>query len=134
MVDVSALPVTDVLGWKVNDEKTYALIGFKHPTGAEIALAIPPEVLDETIAEIAHSKSAFDLPRGMGTAPEFAMKADRADFGTTPSTNTIFLRLHLAGGGQLGFSIEPVLARRLAEGLLATLGSFIPLEPGPSRH
>ncbi len=134
MADVFALPVTDVLGWKVNDKKTHALIGFRHPTGAEIALAIPQNALDETIAEIALSKSAFDFPRGLQTAVESAMKIERADFGTTPPTNSIFLRLRLEGGGELGFSMEPVLARRLAEGLLVTLGEPIALESGTPRN
>jgi hypothetical protein len=115
-------PVTDFLGWKVTEDKSYVLLGFKQPNDSEFVLGITPDTLAETIQYLANATAAFPSARGLGEQTSFAMNADGVDVGRTPSTGKYFLRLRLPGGGHLAFNLDRVLAERVLESLAVELG------------
>lgn len=54
-------PVTDFLGWKVTEDKSYVLLGFKQPNDSEFVLGITPDTLAETIQYLTNATAAFPL-------------------------------------------------------------------------
>jgi hypothetical protein len=115
-------PVTGFLGWKVTDDKSHVLLGFKQPNDAEFVLGIPPDTLDQAIVHLVNATGAFPPPKGLGEHASFAMTADAVDVGLTPSTGQYFLRLRLPAGGHLAFNLSRALAERVLESLAVELG------------
>lgn len=94
MADVSAVPVTEVLGWKTTDDKTQALVGLKQPDGSEFVLAISQHDLGEIIMSLAHATEAFPAPKGF-SIEALAMPTNWFEFGKDDRSGDYFLRLRL---------------------------------------
>jgi hypothetical protein len=114
-------PVLELLGWKATYDKSFVLLGFKQPDNGEFAMGVSPKALDGMIVALVNATAAFP-PAGLGEQTSFAAKVERVETGHTPSTGELFLRLRLATGGHLGFSLSPALAHMLREQLDAELG------------
>ena len=110
-------------GWKAVPGGVLA--GFQTPSGELLfSLLFSMEEAEGTlpafVASISQAKAmAGEVPQ-QGMTYEFSMTVDQATFGYTPGADDVWLRVRLASGGTLGFSMPKDLARGLGQGLNAT--------------
>jgi hypothetical protein len=63
MPEVSVAPVIGLLGWKITDDRSHVLLGFKQPEDGEFTLAVSEPDLREMIMSLAHATEAFPAPK-----------------------------------------------------------------------
>jgi hypothetical protein len=134
MADISAAPVVEVIGWKLNDDKTHALLGFKQPDGSEFVLAISQRDVGEIIMSLAHATEVFPAPKGL-SVEALAMGTNWFEFGKDKNSGDYFLRFRLVAGGHLAFMMDKPMAERLAETLNVMVnGATMEPPPGSARN
>jgi hypothetical protein len=134
MPEITTVPISEVMGWKLNDDKTHALLGLKQPNGHEFVLSITEHDLRETIMSLAHATEAFPAPKGL-SIEALAMPANWFEFGKDDRSEDYFLRLRLKAGGHLAFVMNKAMAQQLAETLnVMVLAVTMDLPPGAARN
>ena len=134
MPDTPFAPVAEVLGWKLNDEKTLALVGFKQPDGNEFVLGISEARLREVIISLAHATEVFPAQKGF-SIQAISMGTNWFEFGKDDASGDYFVRFRLVNGGHLSFVMDKSMAQQLAETMnIMVLGATIEPPPGSSRN
>src|SRR5262245_24206641 len=131
----SFLPINKMLGWKITDDKQFALLGFEPSGGGEFAMGVPRMVLNEVILSLITATDAFPARTGTSVRDVVAMGINRFQFGKDDATGDFFLTLRLVQGGHLSFLMDRSLAEQLIESLNATvLGVAAGPPPGSTRN
>jgi hypothetical protein len=125
MSQEQAAPITRVLGWKLTDDKTHAIIGFSQgPEGSEFAIAIRHEMLIATILSMVDALAAFP-DRRMESGEKLSIETDWYEVGGIDGSDDVSVSLRVPSGGFLRFHMKRPMAERLAD----TLGAVVDVAP-----
>ena len=126
MSQEGAAPIASVLGWKLTDDKTHAIIGFSQgPAGSEFAIAIRKELLIATILSMVDVLAAFPEER-MKSGEKLLIETDWYEVGDVEGSDDVSVAFRVPSGGFLRFNMKRLMAERLAE----TLGEVVGMAPG----
>jgi hypothetical protein len=127
--------VSEVIGWKLTNDKHTALIGLRQPTGGELVLAFTDGTLLEVISGLIAARAAFPPNTERFARETRALTAVRYEVGVVERSDEVAVRFEMEGGGSLAFQIT----RQIAEGMHEALGTAISAratarEPGSLKH
>src|SRR5689334_1088769 len=112
MSQEQAAPITGVLGWKLTDDKTHAIIGFSQgPGGSEFAIAIRHELLIATVLSMVDALAAFP-ERAMESAEKLSIETDWYEVGGVEGSDDVSISFRVPSGGFLRFHMKRVMAVR----------------------
>jgi hypothetical protein len=133
MAETPAALVTDVLGWKLTEDKAHVLLGFRQPDGNDFVLALAHETLMKAITSLVSALSAFAGPR-LADGEKLVLKTDWYEVGESADGNFL-VSFRVENGGSLGFLLTRVMAERLLQTLGTALGvDATPIPPGTVRQ
>jgi hypothetical protein len=125
MSQEKAAPIASVLGWKLTDDKSHAIIGFSQgPAGSEFAIAIRHEILIATILSMVDALAAFP-ERRMESGEKLSIETNWYEVGGIEGSDDVSVCLRVPSGGFIRFHMKRLMAERLAE----TLGSVVDMAP-----
>jgi hypothetical protein len=111
-MSVPTVVVAELLGTSGIEGSTDLLIGFKDPSGQQLALRISPTQLVEMIISLIQATSLAPQQKGLTFRDVPALGSTKADF-VRMEDGKYNLRLHLTNGGSLTFWFEPAHAHLL---------------------
>lgn len=135
MTETVALPVIEVLGYKLTNDEDHVLVGFKQPSGEEFSLALDQSNLLQSIATLISATSAYPFQAGFSEKQIGVFQTDWYEVGLVPGSTDFSIRFRLDGGGHLSFVMNKAMTERLAETLSVALGGESKsLPPGTLRN
>jgi hypothetical protein len=130
MTETQAMPVSEVLGTKLTNDRNNVLVGLKQPSNQEFALAIPNEQLGQFIAALIDATANFPLPKGSGEKAVQMLQPNWFEFWRIGDSTDYLFSLYMPSGGHISFRVPQAMAERLAE-TLAVLFPQSATQPGP---
>jgi hypothetical protein len=130
----AAVPIKSLKGWKLTDDSEHVLLGFEQPSGKEFAIAIDRETVVETLIGLVDAVGSL-AKKGVVGQETLTIQTNWFDIFQTDNPDQLILAFRTPGGGSLLFSMDRIMAARLAEnvdGILSPSSSEPP--SGASKH
>src|SRR5262245_4355425 len=133
MTENHGIVIDSVLGTKLNDERTHALLGLK-TGGDELVLAMAEAQLWELLTALIDATAAFPLAKGMTERRVPALSPEWCEFSKVVGTGDYAMSFSLPGGAHLSFQMGRHMTQRLLESIQQQLsGSKNPKPEKPAR-
>ncbi len=118
---VEAFVVDGVLGWKLDSEKNYAVIGLE-TSGSELQIAVAERHLVDVVAGLINASGAFPLEPGLKLKQVIGLSPTEIEVGRDEASGDLSLSVVFPSKGHLTFRINRRIAQGLRRALDHTLG------------
>ena len=119
---VAGVVVSEVLGWKLSDDKKLILVGIQDGAGGEFALAVAPENVFKIVTSLLSAVGQVHNQKGMQPKEVLSFGPDWFEVARIDGSDSLALSLYMPDKSALSFQLPKAMVENLSDVLAVTLG------------